>query len=72
MPFLTLSGSSLEPDVDKEVDFRLRFGFDVLKWIVLILLPLFLVSSGGLLSYEIYYEFSTTSGKANRFQKLVS
>jgi hypothetical protein len=73
MPFLTLTGSSLdEPDFDKEIDFRLRFGFDVLKWIVLILLPLFLVSSGGLLSYEIYYEFSTTSGKANRFQKLVA
>jgi len=53
-------------------NFRLRFGFDLLKWIVLILLPSFLVCALGLVSYEVYYELSTTGGKGKRFKKLVA
>ena len=52
--------------------FRLRFGFDVLKWIVLILLPLFLVFGLALVSYEIYHELSTSGGKGKQFRKLLA
>ncbi len=71
VPFLTLPAASLDKPAVVAL-FRLRFGFDVLKWIALVLVPLFLVCGFGLVSYELYYEFSTTSGKANRFRKLVA
>jgi hypothetical protein len=70
VPFL-LSDSALDKS-RFEMNFRLRFGVNVLKWTVLILLPLFLAFGFGLASYEIYYELSTTGGKGNRFKKLLA
>lgn len=70
MPTL-LNDSSLDKS-RFDTNFRLRFGRDVLKWIVLILLPSFLVCALGLVSYEVYYELSTTGGKGKRFKKLVA
>jgi len=70
MPFF-LTESALEKPRFGEY-FRLRFGFDILKWLVLIMLPLFFAVGIGLVLYEIYYELSTTSGKGKRFQKLLT
>ena len=70
MPFL-LPDSTLGKLHSDDL-FRLRFGFGLLQWIVLIVIPVFLVVGLGLASYEVYYELSTTSGKGKRFQKLVA
>ena len=70
MPFLLNESALDKPRFD--TSFRLRFGFDVLKWIVLAYVPLFLVFGVGLLSYEIYYKRSLTGGKSKRFKKLVA
>ena len=70
MPTL-LNDSSLDKS-RFDTNFRLRFGRDLLKWTVLILLPSFLVCALGLVSYEVYYELSTTGGKGKRFKKLVA
>jgi hypothetical protein len=70
MPFF-LTESALEKPRFGEY-FRLRFGFDILKWLVLLMLPLFFAVGLGLVLYEIYYELSTTSGKGKRFQTLLA
>ena len=70
MPFI-LSASSLDKP-HFATNTRLRFGFEVLQWAALVLLPLFLVCGFALASYEIYYEYSRTSGKAKQFQKLLA
>ena len=53
MPFF-LTESALEKPRFGEY-FRLRFGFDILKWLVLIMLPLFFAVGIGLVLYEMYY-----------------
>ena len=70
MPYL-LTDSTLDK-YRFDTPFRLRFGFDVLKWVVLILFPVFLAFGFGLTSYEIFYELSTTGGKGKRFKKLLA
>jgi hypothetical protein len=70
VPFLLRDSSLDKPRF--YTDFRLRFGFDVLKWVVLILLPLFVLFGFGLLSYEVYYQLQMTGGKGKRFQRLLA
>jgi CRP-like cAMP-binding protein len=70
MPFILGDDIVDQPRFDGH--FRLRFGFEVLKWIVLICLPSFFAFGIGLSAYEIYYELSTTSGKGKKFVKLLA
>ena len=48
------------------------WGFYILPWVAAILLPLFLLFSIGLAVFELYYEFTTTSGKGRPFRRLLA
>jgi CRP-like cAMP-binding protein len=48
------------------------WGFYILPWVAAILLPLFLLFSIGLAIFELYYEFTTTSGKGRPFRRLLA
>jgi CRP-like cAMP-binding protein len=48
------------------------WGFYILPWAAAILLPLFLLFSIGLAVFEVYYEFTTTSGRGRPFRRLLA
>jgi hypothetical protein len=48
------------------------WGFSILPWAAAILLPLFLLFSIGLAIFELYYEFTTTSGRGRPFRRLLA
>ena len=48
-----------------------RWGFFVLPWLAIALVPLFLILSLGLAAFELYYQFATTSSRGRRFRRLL-